>query len=336
MTARFVPLRYFAIILVPIIIFLVNATLTDHFFPADAAVPVSILDTDNGWKEAAGRYKLLGTTWVFAAFVLLVLAMLVRDLAEPTVRQTKGAAIAGVILIVAMTIPDVVKYIINPDAGRVYDRLGADLFETALAQGTLPGCFAPDDRWLLGRCGDNPVLTMFHRIMDLVNILAGLGVGALIVGMILCLAVTDADDPDTKAAFLARSLRRMRRQLYLSGLTLSIGIFFASSWMYWPSGLIIAAETEAYDTLVTASALFTGLYFSLLILSFFLPVALILDGRVKALSAAHATQGDAVEEMKWRETRGLKGDLSDHLRAGFALVAPVLAAFAGGIPHIAL
>jgi hypothetical protein len=221
----------------------------------------------------------------------------------------------------------------------VYYRLGAAVFEAALSRGTLPGCIGPDDQWVLGRCGEIPVISLFNRIVDIVKVLAGLGVGALIVGMILCLETNDSNDVEEEAALLAQNLQRMRQQLYLSSLILTFGMFFATSWMYWPLPLVLDAERAAYGSVVLASALFTGTYFSLLILSFYLPVALILDSRVRKLAdmaGQSAQTGEQLDVDDWRASRGLKEGATDYLRAGFALTAPILAAFAGGISPIAL
>jgi hypothetical protein len=157
--------------------------------------------------------------------------------------------------------------------------------------------------------------------------------------MILCLESRDSNDLEEEAAQLARNLQQMRRQLYLSSLILTFGMFFATSWMYWPLPLIQPAEQAAFSSVVLAAALFIGTYFCLLILSFYLPVALILDGRVRKLAerAEQSIQaGDALDADDWRASHGLKDGGMDYIRAGFALTAPILAAFAGGISPIAL
>ncbi len=331
--------RYFAIALVPIVIFWINAMIIRHLVAVDLNVPPDILQEGRPWLEAAGRYRFLAATWFFASLAIFAVVLLVRTLLRPMARETRWAAIVTMALILLLVVAPSIQQNADPDEPRVYHRLGAAFFETALGRGTVPGCEEPGDRWLLGRCGEIPTISMFNRILDIVNVLAGLAVGALIVGMILCLETRESDDVEEEAALLAQNLRQMRQQLYLSSLVLTFGIFFATSWMYWPISLVLDAERSAYSSVILATALFTGTYFSLLILSFYLPVALILDDRVRKLAETAGQDAEAGEQLDlndWRSSHGLKDGVSDYLRAGFALTAPILAAFAGGISPMAL
>ncbi|MGB5559003.1 MAG: hypothetical protein WBN04_13455 [Paracoccaceae bacterium] len=339
MTVRRVKVRYFAIVLVPISIFWINAVITDYLMAVDLNVPSDIVQDGRHWLEAAGRYRFLAATWIFSAFTVLAVALLVRSLARPTALETRAAALATIIIILLMVVVPTLQHNATPDGPRVYHRLGAEVFEAALSRGTLPGCNGPDDHWLLGRCGEIPIISLLNRILDIVNVFAALGVGALIIGMILCLETRDSDDVEQEAALLAENLRQMRQQLYLSSLTLTFGMFFATSWMYWPLPMVLDAERSAYSAVVLASALYTGTYFSLLILSFYLPVALILDGRVRKLAETagrSAKTGARLDVNDWRDSHGLKEGAADYLRAGLAVLAPILAAFAGGISPLAL
>ena len=268
---------------------------------------------------------------------MLAVALLVRDLLVPTTTETRAAAIGTMIVIFLLSVAPTIEHFADPDGHRIYQLLGGEIFEGALSRGTLPGCVGPDDRWLLGRCGDVPVLSLLNAVLDIINVLAGLGVGALTVGMILCLETRAGAAIEDQAALLATNLQRMRHQLYLSGLVLTFGMFFVTSWMYWPMPLISDAEVSDYSSVVLAAALFTGIYFTLLILSFYLPVALILDGRVRRLADLARTNdqsGEPVDIDNWRTIHGLNEGVSDYIRGGLALAAPILASFAGGLSPI--
>lgn len=339
MTIRHVKVRYFAIAFVPISVFWINGIITNHLVAGDLNVSQDILQGGRDWLESAGRYRFLAATWVFASLIVLANALLVRDLAGPTARETRLAAIATMIAILFLAITPIIRQFNDPDGPRVYYHIGAEIFEAALSRGTLPGCLGPADHWLLGRCGDIPIISLFNRVMDIINVLAGLGVGALIVGMVLCLDTQHTNGVEEEAAQLARNQRRMRQQLYLSGLVLTFGMFFATSWMYWPLPMVLDAERAAYGSVILASALYTGIYFSLLILSFYLPVALILDGRVRKLAVLAnqgSNSGDPPDVEEWKTARGLNEGVGEYLRAAAAVAAPVLAAFAGEISPIAL
>lgn len=332
---RYVPVRYFFIALVPIMIFAQEAVITQNFLDADLQISASILKDEWTWAETSGRLRFLSATWFFAALALLVFAMVVRDLIEPMHKQTRIAAIVVLALILLLAMMPTREFLLNPDALRNYHRLGGDVFEAALGRGNLPGCLNPQDHWLMGLCGEQPAISLLNRMMDVTNFFAGLGVGGLIVGMILCLSERPDDSLEAQAAQLELNMLRMRRQLYMAGLVLTIGIFFATSWMRWPLPMIDGDHLEAYSALIGSALLFVGIYFSLLILSFYLPVALILDGRKKRLALLAANHGDFSDYQEregWLEMRGLKSDPTEFLRSGFALAAPILAAYAGSFP----
>ena len=99
--------------------------------------------------------------------------------------------------------------------------------------------------------------------------------------------------------------------------------------------MITGDQNDAFAALVSSASLFTGLYFSLLILSFYLPVALVLDGRRRDLALAAAQMPDLKDpkaRSEWLKARGLLYDPTEVYKSGFALAAPILAAFAGSVP----
>ena len=336
---RWVDPYYFAIVLVPLAIFICQSVISDHLMPADLNVSAGVLQDGRDWLEAAGRYRFLAATWFFGALSVLIAAVLFRTLSRPTAPATRIAAIATFLFVLLLaTLPTLRGFGVT-DGPQVYDRLGSAVFEGVMVRGTLRGCTSPGDTWLMGVCGETPVIAMFSGVVDVVNIFAGLALGSMIVGMILCLDDRPCKDIEEKAALLADNLRQMRQQLYLAGIVLTFGMLYTTSWIYWPLQLVLETERAAYSGLLLSAALYTGTYFSLLILSFYLPVGFILDSRVKLL-AERATREDLTGQPPdvetWRESRGLTEGVGDYLRAGLALTSPILAAFAGGISPLSL
>ncbi|MEM8538206.1 MAG: hypothetical protein AAGF56_10120 [Pseudomonadota bacterium] len=337
MQTRHVDLKYFLLAALPIVVFVIESTISQNFLDRDLAVPAEVLGNVPPWLESAGRYRFVAAALLFVAIAVLVFAMVVRDLTVMSDRATRRAGFAALSVIFATAMVPTVQFALNPEALRNYDALGGDVFEAALGSGALPGCALPTDRWLLGICGEAPVLAMFHRVFDIINIAAGLGVGALVVGMILCLEAQQDDGLVARAAQLRRNTHRMQRQLYIAGAVLTFGILFAISWMRWPLSMATGEGAAEYGTLISAALLYTGVYFSLLILSFYMPVALILDGRKRALAdLAFATDETPAEPTRaeWLKKQGLQRDPTALFKSGFALAAPFLTAFAGGFPTL--
>ncbi|WP_425038310.1 hypothetical protein [Primorskyibacter sp. S187A] len=326
--------RYFLIVLVTIAIFALEALISGQMMDRALDVPADLLRPGDDWLEAVGRMRFLAAFMVFGCITLLASCLLVIRLARPMASATRRCAIAVWLLVITLALIPTLTSGPQGTGALAYGKLGAPLFEAVLARGGVTGCVTAADSFLLGACGANPGVALFGGVMDIVNLLAGLSVGALVVGMILCLDARRSDTPDAAARRLAGNLRDMRHQLYLSSLVLTFGMFYATAWMNWPMPLIAEAAQGAYGSLVRASALFTGVYFTLLILSFYLPVALILNLRVRRLAEGargQDAQPDAFDPEAWMASHSLKEGMGDHLRAGFALIAPILTAFAGGI-----
>jgi hypothetical protein len=334
-----VDLRCFSIVLVPLAIFATHKFISEHLMPGDLNVSAEILKDGQAWLEAAGRFRFLAATWFFAALSVLSTVLLFRMLTRPMTSTTRTAAIVTFLFVLMLVALPALKGFGNTDGSQVYDGLGRAIFEGVMSRGTLLGCEGPEDTWLMGDCSEAPVVKMFSSVVDLVNIFAGLALGSLIVGMILSLDSRTGEDLEKEASRLADNLRHMRQQLYLSGLVLSSGMLYAASWIYWPLPLIEEADRAAYGSLLLSAALYTGTYFSLLILSSYLPVAFILDARVKSLAdraEAEDLTGEPPDTENWCSARGLTEGAGDYLRAGFALISPILAAFAGGISPVSL
>ena len=331
--------RFFAIVLVPIVIYLTERVISDHLMAADLEVPAEILQEGRDWLEAAGRYRFLAATWLYGALSVLAAALLARTLMRPTALATRIAAVVTFLFILFLSCLPILGGFGNTDGGQIYDQVGSAVFEAVFSRGSLPGCAGPEDTWLLGDCGEVPVLSMFASVVDVINIFAGLAIGSMVVNMILSLDNRPCENTEERAALLAENLRHMRQQLYLSGVILTFGMLFAASWIYWPMPLVAEAERAAYGAVLLSAALYLGTFFSLLMLAFYLPVALILDGWVRALAVkVHREEraGDPADVEKWLESHGLTAGAGDYMRAGFAVTAPIIAAFAGGISPLPL
>ena len=99
-----VELHYFAIALLPMLIFAIHEVLQTHLIAKELNVPPEILQNENTWLEAVGRYRFLAASWFFATLAVLAVAVFVRNLMRPMVRDTRVAAIATALGIFALAL----------------------------------------------------------------------------------------------------------------------------------------------------------------------------------------------------------------------------------------
>lgn len=336
--ARVNPL-YFLIVFVPLGIYGMFEIISLSLVSSRISMGAEALDDGRDALEIAGRMPFVGAVWLYALSVLLVFSVVLADLARPLDWLTRVLAVGVVALPIVPLWQSVVKHQQQPEMTRSYHQLGRDLFEAALARGDLAACSGADQRWFLWQCTEAPLVMVLRNMLDLMNLISALGIGLLIAGMILSLSCSRAHKAlasDEKAFELARGQREMRKYLYLSGLQLTIGMFVTLSWMRWPQQMLADGWREQYELIVNGYAVFSGVFYSLLILGFYVPVALIHEARARAL--ADSVVRDAAPDGKlgrirridaWKESHGLAHGRLHSLREGLAVAAPILAALAG-------
>lgn len=114
-----------------------------------------------------------------------------------------------------------------------------------------------------------------------------LGLMSLVIGSILCLA-GPADDArwsvSRAVAHYEEQSERLNTYLYLSALLLVTGLLFISAVFRWPThALLPGTSYEAHADALTA---YYGFSYTIVIAAFYIPVAVILSARVKALKPA--------------------------------------------------
>ncbi|WP_238365252.1 hypothetical protein [Mesobacterium pallidum] len=330
---------YFLIVFVPLGIYGMFEIISLTLVSSRISLGAEALDPAREALEIAGRMPFVGAVWLYALSVILVFTVVLSDLARPLDWLTRALAVAVVAVPVVPLWQSVVKHQQQPEMTRSYHQLGRDMFEAALARGDLAACSGADQSWFLWSCTEAPLVMVLRNLLDLMNLISALGIGLLIAGMILTLSCSRTHKdlrPEEKAFELAQGQREMRKYLYLSGLQLTIGMFVTLTWMRWPQQMLEDGWRAQYELIVNGYAVFSGVFYSLLILGFYVPVALIHEARARAL--ADAVIRDAAPDGKlgrirqidsWKEAQGLSHGRLQSLREGLAVAAPILAALAG-------
>lgn len=147
---------------------------------------------------------------------------------------------------------------------------------------------------------------------------------ALVLGAISCLAMPERHT----RADCRRQAERLDTYLYLSAATLVVGLIFLAAMLRWPAYGLTGAAAQAYGSHVDAYLLYWGVTYSILIASFYVPVAAQLAGI-----------GGAAAPVERKEKKG-EGEstaesASAHLfaqaKALAALFAPAIAGLLGGV-----
>jgi hypothetical protein len=106
-------------------------------------------------------------------------------------------------------------------------------------------------------------------------------------------------------------------------LSWSPGVLHMGAWTHWAGATLAAAADVSLDQIAVTVTLFWGTTFTLMIASFYLPVA------VRLGELAEAIMEDAgiaiADRPKWLGDRGLSFSLSDQLPKIAAMAAPLLA-----------
>lgn len=124
-----------------------------------------------------------------------------------------------------------------------------------------------------------------------------LGLASLIFGSICCLAGPSGGTPDPMdLPHWEEQSERLNGYLYLSAILLVTGLMFVAAMLKWPSFALLAPAS--YEAHVNALTAYYGFTYTVLLGSFYVPVAMILSGRVKKLKAAPTSGGKVPEAFK--------------------------------------
>ncbi|MFK7876867.1 MAG: hypothetical protein AB8B71_13975 [Paracoccaceae bacterium] len=325
--------KYLAVLLLPIFAVAIAEAVLATFADTSVTLGDLVLTQKPEIKELIGRYRFLAVIYFYCAVCITVLGIFAAELLS---RHTFASILRSLAGLVGLVLFSMLFSMFEPDwmgSFEAYELLGASLFETGLATGDLALCGAD-------RCNDQGAFFAMRVTMDVVNVLSGLAVSAVILGMVLALARPSQIDLTNRAGILAEGAtlqnaqKAVQRYLYLSGLLLSVAMVLGYAWMSWPAGLIESGAT-GYDDLVEAVSLYRGVTYTVLILSFYMPVSLIQMVRIERFQVAANATGleDIAAQVKGFDIERIA--TLDALKAIVTILSPILASAVGGAISIA-
>lgn len=124
-----------------------------------------------------------------------------------------------------------------------------------------------------GRIDGNNGFRHLRMTYAIAAILLCLAIPALVWGAIGCLALPDTASPRERYAAWARQTDRLNRLLYITAAFLIAGLFYSSARWSWPGYSLHPDDIVPYREHVRSLVLYLGVLNSVLIASYYLPVA---------------------------------------------------------------
>ncbi|MCK0171567.1 hypothetical protein MWU53_10900 [Aliiroseovarius sp. S1123] len=322
--------RYLLIMLLPVVVLIVSEYLLGTFGDTTLHLEGLELKDQSRLIELSARYRFLAALFFFGGATVSVTAIFVFELYSRHTRRSILTTIVGILGIIAVSLsfstfePDWM-----PAGFKSQALLGDNLFHALMIPASLSGC----EEWgsLPNGCDQQGAYFAMDYLLDRANILTSLSAGAVIAGMVLALSrpahIGQPTHPDleTEARLLKTAQEATQRYLYCSGILLTTGMVLMLSWMSWPGDAILNDDMrKAHAELVSALSIYRGVTYSVLILSYYLPVSLILKVRIDTFHDAVGAAG--TPEL----AQGVAGfDIQriatlDALKAIIAIVSPIL------------
>lgn len=334
--------RYLLILLLPVAVLTASEYLLGTFGDTSLQVQGIELAPMAPLIELDGRYKFLAALFLFVAVTITLIAMFSFELYARHTKKSICYTLVGIVGVIMVTLsfstfePDWMPASFESQA-----LLGENLFRTALGIGNLPGC--DPGGALTGPCENMGAYFAMKYLLDRVNILTSLAAAAIIAGMVLSLADPVGIDRSNKNALISEATalqnaqESTQRYLYCAGVLLTTGMVLVLSWMKWPGALIAdPILRNAHDSVVSSLSMFRGVTYTVLILSFYMPVSLILKVRIERFKQA----SEAVGETKLGST--LEGfDIRriasmEAFKSILAIASPILASAIGSFVDLSV
>ncbi len=330
---------YLLLLLGPIVVFVGTEYFLQIYADVDIVVPNIELRDDAAVSELVGRYKFYAALFFYGSVGVSIAGIFLIDLVSRHTMQSIATTAIGVIVIFAIVI---VFTILEPEGAGVaqtWNLLGLNVFEATLGAGHISGCAEGPPRT---GCVPPTAFDAMRELLARINLFGALGASGGILGTILTLSrpVVPHDLATSHGrAEAARALKGAReacqRYLYCAGLMLTSGMTVLIAWMNWPAAAL--ADTDArtlFVDLVGSLSLFVGVSYSLVILSFYMPVTLILATRINRLRHLMTKDGPRIEAApevaeEPESEPPPQIDQFEALKAVIAIVSPILASAIG-------
>ena len=353
------PQRYLAIVLLPLLVYFFSEWLLWYLGRTELkGIPSLLFDAH---REGAARFRVLGTFFLLICAASAAIGYFLFSVLRlnGSSRRVMGGAFAATIATSAI----IVWYgtVVAPHGGMVttQEMMGDALVVQALSQRRENNSSsAADPASVRSAAGTGPSprarranagLAMAHigridasswppqpppssdypLLRNLINAESGvllLAIPSLAFGAILCLAWPPPAEPlnaEEEKALRDEQIGRLNTFLYLSALMLVAGLLFLSAFLHWPLFALPSEMKPQYQEHIHAVVLFNGVVYTVLLASYYLPVAGLLARRWRHVKPS---EGESGEMLDWR----------GFLKAALAVFAPLVIGLLGEVMKIPL
>jgi hypothetical protein len=184
-------------------------------------------------------------------------------------------------------------------------------------------------------------LMALNRLIDLVSAIAVIASAIIIFATIACLAESPAPQLDLRerVRIWKWQSHRAERFLKLGAALLVVGLVCHICWTMWPDflfkrldgkkGELVDSQTlKSYHALVNAFAGYKATHFTILLASFYLPVAIVLSQRANSMAREHWERERPPDQLIFvagevREKLGLAPNHHETMKSVAAILAPI-------------
>ncbi|MEM8553965.1 MAG: hypothetical protein AAGF71_03960 [Pseudomonadota bacterium] len=282
--------------------------------------------------ELTGRYRFFAAVLFYTMICLGVTIIVALEIVASHTRKSCLQLLALWFFLAAAYL-----ILVAPEFGMnnssTFHLIDEPYYKTALTLGATTAC---------GEDCPRTALTVFERLTFLSNIATAIGATAAVVAMISTISEPRLGNEDEKldheleAAHLSACAADSQRYIILAGAVLSSGIVSFAAWTHWPLGMLPDMEKKVLSEVAEALTLYTGVTFSVLILSYFLPSAAFHSSRAQRIAERYfSDQGTIVTNSMvstWRKDHKLTAEPIAALKVIAATTSPILASTLGGVP----
>lgn len=300
------------------------------FWGDPGVVMNATLIEDRARLELVARYRAFAAFVFFVTVAVAVTAIFAWDLLHRFKPSAWGKVVVTIVFAIGFTM---VFSVFEPEQTKsfeTYQLLGEDLFREGLGTAKTSSCAPTRALCEYGTSFDAVV-----SLVDFTNIIVALATACALIGILLALGRDNAavtGDAEAEALEVDAARNVAKRYLYCTGVLLTAGMLWVQAWMSWPATLIADEGLQKeFSDLVASISLFRGTTYTLLILSVYLPVSLVLATRMDA------ARQQAPECPVFNEEDGLaRISYTESLKTIAAILAPILMGVLGSSWNVSL